>query len=181
MNYIPFFEKTDILDGGDDFRCLFYRRGGPGELERGCRYPMLFVLQGGLHLRLGYDAYRIKAGNMVVIDAEKLGEYHTDPASVVLVYRPPQRLSTFFGHCSLAFASYCSEIVPILPPLREWATALLLRASQGGRYTPEESHRLRRELARILAVYPPKTLGELYAPFRACMIGDCERCMQEQS
>lgn len=179
MNYTNLFNNTDRLDGGGNFRCLYYRHSGPKSLECECRYPVLFVLQGTCEMRLGYSTCTVEAGNFIVIDAQKLSVYHPAEQTIVLIYLPPKQLSYFFGQCSRSFCSDYSESVPILPPLQGWIDSLLERCTQQVRWTSEDEHGQRRELATILMnSYPRQVLNELYAPFLVCTMSDCERCQE---
>lgn len=178
MDYLTLFKNTDRLDGGDFFRFLHYRCGGPKSLECGCRFPMLFVLQGSLKMHFKYSGCIVDAGNIIVIDTEMLTEFHAAEYTVVLVYMPPERLSYFFSQSSQIFDTCFSQIVPILPPLQEWIDHLLEQCSQEVSWTNEGTHVLCRELATILIAYSRRDLGELYAPFTVCARGNCERCRE---
>lgn len=178
MDYPALFKNTDRLDGGNFFRYLHYRCGGLESLECECRFPMLFVLHGSLDMRFKYSACTVDAGNMVVIDTAMLAEYHTAEHTVVLVYAPPQRLSYFLGECSRLFDACFSEIVPILPPLQEWIGILSEQCTQEVHWTSEDEHEQCRELASILMTYSHQVLGELYAPFSVCAMGNCEHCKE---
>lgn len=160
------------------FRYLHYRCEGPKSLECACCFPMLFVLHGALEMRFKYSSCAVDAGNMVVVNTEMLSEYHTSEHTVVLVYTPPKRLSEFFDQSSRLFDSSFSDIVPILPPLQEWIGILSEECRHGRRWTSEDEHVRCRELASILMTYSHRVLGELFAPFSVCAMGDCERCRE---
>lgn len=179
MNYQKLFEQTDLLDGGDNFRCLYYRQGGDAELICQSRYPMLFVLQGSLEMRFKYEQCTVETGNIVVIDVPTLMAFCTSPDTIVLVYRPPLRLADFFAQCSKMYDACFSEQVPILPPMQEWIDKLLTEHVQGKVWLNEQAHQQCRELARILIKYTRQQLGELYAAFSTCTMGDCEKCQME--
>lgn len=178
MDYLSFFEETDIQDGGDNFRCLYYRQGGDTQLVCRSRYPMLFVLRGTLELCFKYTQRKVETGQLIVVEAEALTQYRPSEGTVVLVYRPPLRLSDLFKQCSQAYEEPCSTCVPILPQLYTWIDRLLTEHIQGKVWLGEPAHEQRRELAHILMTYPHRTLGELYSAFQACVMGDCEKCRQ---
>lgn len=180
MNYQSLFEETDIQDGGDNFRCLYYHQGGHTQLVCRSSYPMLFVLQGALEMRFKYDLYAIAAGNLTVIEAKALTQYCVAPDTIVLVYRPPLRLEMIFKQYILVSQTPISEGIPILPPLQVWIDRLLNEHVQGRVWCDDQAHDQRRELARIMTLeYPRRQLGELYAAFSACALGDCKKCHHE--
>lgn len=180
MNYLNLFEGTDIQDGGDNFRCLYYHQGGDTELVCRSRYPMLFVLQGSLEMHFKYDLCTIAAGNLTVIETKALTKYHVAPDTIVLVYRPPLRLELLLRQCSAVYGTSYSEPVPILPPLQKWIDQLLTEHMQGKIWINEDAHEQRRVLAHIMMLdYPRRQLGDLYGAFSACVLGDCEKCKQE--
>lgn len=178
IDYRALFRHSETLDGGENFCCLCYRERGATRLECGSVYPMLMVLQGGLDMSFGYNTCRIEAGQIVVIDTAALTRYSPAAGTIVLAYRPPQRLSGFFHQCTQTFRTSFSQIVPILPPLWQWIDARLTEYARGIRHTGEAAHEQRRELARIFTAYPRRFLGELYAPFTVCAMGDCDRCRE---
>lgn len=180
MNYLNLFQNADLLDGGDNFRCRCYRAGGATQLLCRSRYPMLFVLQGGLDMRFKYDACSVEAGNLVVIDVQALTEFRTEPDTVLLIYRPPIRLADLFAQCSHTYEADFLQIVPILAPLQTWIDKLLTEHLQGKMWQDDPAHEQRRELVHIMMLdYPRRQLGELYAAFSTCVLGDCEKCQQE--
>lgn len=180
MNYLSLFQETDLLDGGDNFRCRHYPRSGATELVSRSRYPMLFVLQGELDLHFKYDRQIVTAGNLVVIDTDMLTEFRPASDTVVLIYRPSLRLADLFSQCSRIYETPVSEIVSILPPLQVWIDNLLAEHLQGKVWIDDQADRQRRELAHIMMMdYPRRQLGELYAAFSACALGDCESCQRE--
>lgn len=180
MDYLSLFKETDIQDGGDNFRCLYYREGGDTQLICRSSYPMLFVLQGSLEIHFMYDLCTVTAGNLTVIDAKALTKYRVAADTIVLVYRPPLRLELIFRQCSAVYDASYSELVPILPPLANWIDQLLAEHMQGKVWISTEAHEQRQALAQIMMQdYPRRLLGELYAAFAACVLGDCEKCRQE--
>lgn len=179
MDYRALFKENDMLDCGDNFCCRHYRRHGAMQLICRDRYPMLFLLQGALEMRFRFHTCHLDAGELVVIDRDALAEYRPSRDTVVLVYTPSERLSALFGQCSCIYERPFSQVVPILPQLSAWIGELLEQTLSGVRWTGEEAHRQRRELACTLMSYPPKLLGELTTAFSACVLGDCERCRQE--
>lgn len=179
MNYMSLFQNTDLLDGGDNFCCLYYRDGGVTQLIYRSTNPMLFVLQGELQMHSKYHTCIAEAGNMVVLDATVLDSLCVAQDTIVLVYCPPRRLEMLFNQCSKVYDAPFSEIVPILPSLKEWIEKLLTEHLQGKVWLYEQAHAQRRELAHILIYnYPRRQLGEMYAAFSACALGDCEKCME---
>lgn len=180
MNYRSLFDETNLLDGGDNFRCYYYHKACLTELECRSRYPMLFVLQGGVEMHFKYDRCTVAAGNWVVIDVKMLTQYIVAEDTIVLGYRPPIRLEMIFKQCSLIYQTPASEVVPILPSLQIWIDRLLVEHTQGKVWIAQEAHQQRRELAHIMMLeYPRRQLGELYAAFSACAMGDCEKCYKE--
>lgn len=179
MNYLNLFQNTDLLDGGDNFRCLYYRQGGATQLICRSNYPMLFVLQGALEMRFKYHTCTVVAGNLVVINVKALDNFVVAKDTIVLVYRPPLRLEMLFSQCSQVYEAPFSEIVPILTSLQEWIDKLLTEHLQGKVWLDKQAHEQRRELAYILMQnYPRRQLGELHAAFSACTMGACEKCME---
>lgn len=179
MNYSALFSDSGLLDGGD-FCCCYCRRGGAVELPCRSRYPLLFVLQGTSVMRFKYGKCTVGAGNLLVIDVQALAEFSAEPGTVVLIYRPPERLVGLLAQCSLMYDTFFSGLVPILPPLQAWIERLLAELLQNKAPTDEDAYVRRRELARILVRhYPRRLLGELSAAFLACMLGDCEKCRSE--
>lgn len=180
MDYQSLFKDTDMQDGGDNFRCLYYRQGGDTQLVCRSTFPMLFVLQGSVEMHFRYDQCILEAGNLSVIETKTLSQYRVAPDTIVLIYRPPLRLEMIFRQCSVVYGAPYSEPVPILPPLAVWIDQLLDEHMQGKVWVGEEAHEQRRALAQIMMLdYPPRLLGELYAAYSACVLGDCEKCRQE--
>lgn len=181
MDYRTLFDETCRLDMGENFCCFYYPGAGTAQLDCESKYPMLFVLQGALDMRLGYDTPRIEAGNLCVVDRSKLMEYRTKASTVIMVYQPPPRLSALFSTCCHIYQMASSENVPILPALREWIDIQLEKSVQGRRCMGEEAHRQRKELLHILTSYTRKELNELATPFSVCPLGDCEKCDESMS
>lgn len=178
MDYLTLFKTTDVQDGGENLRCFYYRQGGDTQMICRSRYPMLFVLRGSVEMRCKYTTTKIEAGHMIVFAAQFLTQYRPSEGAVVLIYRPPLRLSALFEQSKQAYEAPCSMVIPILPQLYEWIDRLLEEHMQGKVWIGEDAHEQRRELARVLMSYPPRILGDLHMAFWACAIGDCDKCSQ---
>ena len=179
MDYQLLFQQNDRFDEGDNFCCTYYRDGGSVELCCRSDYSILFVLQGTLEMRFKYMGYSVGAGQLVAIDKQALIDFRTAPSTILLIYRPPLRLEEILSQCSKIYDTPFSSAVPILPPLQRWIDSLLEQNTGGRRWTEDEAHKQRKELARIFMDYPCRELQELRAVFLLCVWGDCKYCHQK--
>jgi hypothetical protein len=164
MNYKDFFKKQDVLAGGN-FRCEYYREGGVITPEWECRYPMVIVLEGALVLEYAIFWQCVSTDNFVAMDSKTLKSCKCERGTVLLFYFPTPKLSEYFVCCCRAFRKPVSNIVPILPNLRQWIDTILLDLSKNISHPDSFYQSYNQELANHLMQYPHHLLGELYVPF----------------
>lgn len=171
MNYKDLFKDQAILAGGN-FRCGYYKEGEVVVPEWECRYPMVIVLEGSLVLEYAIFRQHVSTDNLVVIDSKTIKSCKCECDTVLLFYLPTPKLSKYFISCYRAFRKPVSNIVPILPNLREWIDPILLDLSKNVSHSESFYQSYNRELAEHLMQYPPHLLGELYVPFYTILFFD---------
>lgn len=175
MNYAQYFKDKQVWQSGD-FRVI-YCQDGVVELSHETTYPMLFVLKGHIEMEFGCNTLSIVAGQLVIIDREKLKSVVCDPQTVVLRYTPPEKLAKYFKYCCTTIYQPHTTPISILPELWDWIDRLVEELVSGKEIDNDTSCIYRRQLAAIIVnSYPAQLRGEIYMPFYACSFGSCEEC-----
>ena len=169
--------------GGVPFVFTAYYERRSIRLQSVGRYVFLFILQGSLKCKFPSDMREIVAGNLVVVNKERMQYGWCDCGTVLLEYIPPERLSRLLQTCAEAYRADCSDIVKIAPRLNEWCWRLLaefyIDVPRDGRFYNERC----RQLSSLLLRYRPEKLGDINAPLRACSMrtGACVNCLVEET
>ena len=173
MDYIKLFGDRDVITVGN-FQCKQYRIKEEVTFSTN-KFSIIFVLAGKMTVNSLCHSCVLEAGNLIAINQSKITNCICEDNTIILEYCPSSRLTFFLTHCSSAFDSPYSGVVPILSSLESWINEQLMKDSSLD-YSDEDLCNQRKEFAKIMISYPRSQIQELYVVFFACASGDCENC-----
>lgn len=174
MNYQLAQDKNNPLEI-NNFQYISIPKNETFNIKKGI-YPLLFILKGKIILHFSSMSNTLSEGHLFMLNSCKLTRITIVENTVVLIYLPPQKLTSYFKKCSSVFNKSISSPVYFNAQLQEWIAEVKKELEKNQALCPDTSYQYCQKLASILMEYSQNELEELYIPFLAC-----SRCCCNQS